>query len=194
MKPTVAATNQTLFDLALQSLGAVEGVWDLIDANPGLALDMSVPAGFRVMAPDKAINARVVDYYSRNAICPVSGLDEEVTLTFNDMNTIAQILDYDLAGGSKEFNKVWLEFLNDTLAVQVVYEGITANDVVASVDFSLDGENFAPIPPPFESKVLDNTNPTHIWLIVGLEATQVRLHITVPNTSAGIIKSVTWKT
>jgi hypothetical protein len=192
MKPTVAATNQTLFDLALQSLGAVEGVWDLIDANPGLALDMSVPAGFRVMAPDKAINARVVDYYSRNAICPVSGLDEEVTLTFNDMNTIPQILDYDLTGGSKEFNKVWLNFLHDMLTVQVVYEEITAEDVVATVDQSLDGVNWTTI--PYVNQILDNTKEAHTWNIVGLLTNYVRLHIEVPASSGGIIKSVTWKT
>ena len=192
MKPTVAAANQTLFDLALQSLGAVEGVWDLIDANPGLALDMSVPAGFRVMAPDKAINARVVDYYSRNAICPVSGLDEEVTLTFNDMNTIPQILDYDLTGGSKEFNKVWLNFLHDMLTVQVVYEGIDAEDVVATVDQSLDGVNWTTI--PYVNQILDNTKEAHTWNIVGLLTNYVRLHIEVPTSSGGIIKSVTWKT
>jgi hypothetical protein len=192
MKTITANNNQTLFDLSLQTMGSIEGIWSLLDANPGMVADMSVPAGTRIVVPQPALNARVVEYYARYNIMPVSGLDEEMTLTFNDMNTIPQILDYDLAGGSKEFNKVWLNFLHDVLTVQMVYEGITANDVVASVDQSLDGINWTPI--PYVNQVLDKTKPGHTWNIYGLLTNYVRLHVQLENASAGIIKSVTWKT
>jgi hypothetical protein len=73
-----------------------------------------------------------------------------------------------------------------------VYEEITAEDVVATVDQSLDGVNWTTI--PYVNQILDNTKEAHTWNIVGLLTNYVRLHIEVPASSGGIIKSVTWKT
>ena len=192
MNSVVANNNQTPFDLSLQELGSIEGLFDLIDANPDLLLDMSVPAGIRVVIPGIVLNARVVDYYSRNGINPVSGLEEEEIITQNDFNYMTQDINYDLAGGDKEFARVWLNSLHDRLTVQIVYEGITADTVVASVDQSLDGSNWCTIPYVFQT--LDKTKPAHTFNIFGLETDFVRLHIAVPDESEGTIVSVSWKT
>jgi len=160
--------------------------------NPGLELDLSVPTGYKVAIPDFVLNARVVDYYKNNSIKPVSGLDDDVIITQNDLNTMKQDFDYDLDAGSMEFPKVKLDFLHDNLTVQIAYEGITADTVVASIDQSLDGENWTSI--PYVNQILDRTKTVFTFNIIGLLTDYARLHIEVPDSSSGTIKSVIWKT
>ncbi|MCX6266551.1 MAG: hypothetical protein NTW16_04240, partial [Bacteroidetes bacterium] len=157
-----------------------------------LVMDLSVPAGVKVRIPQAVRNSRVVDYYVRNGIKPVSGLDEEAVVTQNDYNNMKQDLDYNLEGGDKEFAGVRLFFLHDQLSVQIAYEDISTETVVASVDQSLDGVNWTTI--PYVNQVLDRTKPAHTFNIIGLLTDFVRLHVAVPDSSQGIIRSVTWKT
>ena len=192
MRTVLAQNDQTLFDLALQELGSIEGVWAMLDANIGLQVDLSVPAGYPVRIPDTVINSRVVDYYVKNSIRPVSGLDNESVITQNDLNNMKQDFDYDLSGGDHQFAGVRLFFLHDQLSVQIVYDGITADTVVVSVDQSLDGVTWTTI--PYVNQVLDKTKPAHTFNIIGLLTDFVRLHVEVPDASEGVINSVTWKT
>ena len=192
MKTIIANNDQTLFDLCLQGTGSIAAVFDLLDANPGLHLDLSVPAGFKVIVPGVSGDPKVLDYYTRKGIMPVTGLGNEVIVTQNDLNTMKQDLNYNLASGNKEFPGVKLNFLYDQLTVQVVYEGITASTVVVSVDQSLDGVNWAAI--PYVNYILDKTKTVHVFNVIGIHTDFVRLHIEVPDPSDGTINSVTWKT
>jgi len=192
MRTIEAYDNQTLFDIAIQETGAIESVWDLLDANNALALDLSIPAGTPVVIPDVVLKTRVVQYFSENNIHPIGGLGDESIVTQNDMNTVKQDFDYNLNGGNKEFDGIRLFFLHDMLSVQIVYTGITADTVVVSVDQSLDGINWTTI--PYVSQVLDKTKDAHTFNIIGLLTDFVRLHLSVPDASIGVITSVTWKT
>jgi hypothetical protein len=191
MRTVTAKNNQTLLDLAIQELGSMTGIWDILDANVGLQIDLSVPAGYKVRIPDSVIDSRVVEYFSRNNINPISGLGDEALVTQNDLNNMKQDLDYNLAGGEHMFAGVRLFFLHDNLSVQIVYEDVTASTVVVSVDQSLDGVNWTSV--PYVSQVLDKTKPAHTFNIIGLLTDYVRLHVEVPDASTGTIKSVTWK-
>jgi len=192
MRTIQAYDNQSLFDIAIQETGAIESVWDLLDVNPALQIDLSIPAGITVTIPDVVLKSRVVQYFSENNIHPISGLGDESLITQNDMNTIKQDLDYNLNGGNREFDGIRLFFLHDMLSVQIVYSGITADTVVVSVDQSLDGVNWTTI--PYVSQVLDKTKDAHTFNIIGLLTDFVRLHLSVPDASDGTITSVTWKT
>ncbi|MEI6683422.1 MAG: hypothetical protein WCO44_12370 [Bacteroidota bacterium] len=192
MRTVKSYDNQSLFDIAIQEIGAIESVWDILDANTGLQLDLSLPASANVVIPDIVLKKQVVAYFADNNLHPVSGLDEESIVTQNDMNTIKQDLDYNLHGGDKEFAGVRLFFLHDMLSVQIVYTGITADTVVVSVDQSLDGVNWTTI--PYVNQIIDKTKEAHTFNIIGLLTDFVRLHLSVPDASDGTITSVTWKT
>jgi hypothetical protein len=77
MKSITAQSGQTVFDIALQELGSIEGVFDLLEANPDLQLDSAVVVGTSVKKPTPVIDLRVAEYYSRNGITPVSEIGQE---------------------------------------------------------------------------------------------------------------------
>lgn len=192
MKKIESYTNQTVFDLAIGQMGALEGIWEILDANPSLSLDLSAPSGTLLKIPTTILNARVANFYALKNIISVSGIDEESILTENDMNTVPQILNYNLANGSKEFEKVKLDFLYDMLTVQLNYENIPSETVIAHLDQSLDGENWSPV--PYSNQILDDQEQVHTWNIAYLSTQFVRLHIDCQGQATGTIKSVIWKT
>ena len=192
MKKIKAVSGQTLFDIAIQEQGSIEGIFDILDLNPGMLLDKALHAETIVFIPDSIIDPKVVDYLALNNIKPVSSIGEEQIITQDDMNNITQDLNYNIAGGEKEFPGVRLFFLHDMLTVQIAYSDITADTVVVSVDQSLDGVHWTTI--PYVSQVLDKTEQAHTFNIVGLLTDFVRIHITTPDFSEGTLISVTWKT
>ena len=192
MKTIKATVDQTLFDIAIQETGSIETVFDILDLNPGMVLDCALQASTVVYVPDTIMDPKVVDYFTFNNIKPVSSIGADQVITQNDLNNMKQDFDYDLSGGDHQFAGVRLFFLHDQLSVQIVYNGITADTVVVSVDQSLDGVNWTTI--PYVNQVLDKTKPAHTFNIIGLLTDYVRLHVEVPDASDGVINSVTWKT
>ncbi len=189
----VAQPGQTLFDIAVQELGGIDAVFDLLDANDGLALDLSVPGGFVVTIPDKAVNRNIAQYFAENNIHPVSGIDQEAIVTQNDMNTIVQDVNYNLTGGDKEFQPVRLFFLRDLVTVQVNYSPLSSSEVVFSVDQSLDGENFSVLPEA--SFILEPEKTVHTFNIVGVLTNYLRARLQVPpGGSTGTLSKIIWKT
>lgn len=192
MKTITSQSGQTLFDLSIQELGGIEAVFDLLDANEQLQLDLSVPAGTRVVIPSYFVNKRIAEHFLSNNISPVSGIGEEAVITHDDMNNIKQDLNYNLALGDKEFDRIQLFFLRDILSVQIAYASLSGDDVVFSIDQSLDGENWSEI--PYCSYVLDPAKDTHIFNIVGILTNFVRGHIVNPSNATGTINHIIWKT
>ena len=78
MGKITAYCNQTCFDLAVQTSGSIEAVFDLIAINPGLQLDGQVAEAVEIRTP-VVINQQIYDYYTRNAITPATGLGTAVT-------------------------------------------------------------------------------------------------------------------
>jgi hypothetical protein len=192
MKTTTALSGQTLFDIAIQELGGIETVFALLDENPGLQLDLSVPAGIVVNVPDAMVNKRIAAYFAENNLHPVSGIGEELVITQDDMNNIKQDLNYDLSQGDKEFGSVQLFFLRDLLTVQISYSDLSQDSVVFSIDQSLDGESWSEV--PYCSYVLDPEKEVHIFNIVGVLTNFVRGHIQTPDATTGTINHIIWKT
>ena len=191
MKTIIAQNNQTLFDIALQEMGDVSGVFDILDVNPYLRLDMAIPAGTKVLVPDTIINSQVQDYLSRNNIKPASGLGEEVTLNLSDMTEITQKLTYDLAGGNKTFEGIRLWNLKDKLTVQVNYSSVSSALVDAILQESLDGINFNNI--AGASVTIVKTDPSYTFNLTGLLTNYVRLKITLGEATTGTIDEVIFK-
>lgn len=89
MKVTVE-TGQSLTDIAIQVYGSAEGAFILAKEN-GLSVTSQLKAGDVLSySSDKVIDKRVVDYYAKNGIKPVTGFgsferkfDETFDLTFN---------------------------------------------------------------------------------------------------------------
>jgi hypothetical protein len=80
MKRITALRDQTLFDIAIQQLGSVEGVFDILDANPSLRFDYSIPSGTKVWIPIATIDTNIIKFYDTNNLHPATGLEKEITL------------------------------------------------------------------------------------------------------------------
>ncbi len=203
MKSVTAQSGQTVFDIALQEMGSIAGVFDLLEANPELQLDLAVPAGTKVNKPALVVNNLVAEYYSRNVINPVSGMGEEVQLTEKDLIMVVQTLDYDLVNGDREFPRVRLYNLRERLTVQINYTGVGDGDlnnvpprdwsqkVKMYIDQSLDGVNFSHV--PWSMVYLDPTVETHTYNIIGLLTNYVRACVYLEEPSKGIIHQIIWK-
>ena len=140
MKIVIAQTGQTLFDIAVQEMGSAEGVFDILDLNPFLRLDMSIPAGVNVLVPDQVIKPSVVDYYLKNNIKPVSGTGEEIVLNPIDMIDIVQNVNYCVQQGVKDFDGVRLWNLDNLATVQINYAlNLDEVPVPCHLQQSLDG-------------------------------------------------------
>lgn len=203
MESVTAHSGQTVFDIALREMGSIAGVFDLLEANPELQLDLAVPAGTKVKKPAIVVNSLVAGYYARNAVSPVSGMGEEVQLTDKDIIMVTQNLGYDLADGDCEFGRVRLYNLRERLTVQVNYTGIGDGDlshdppldwsqkVLLSIDQSLDGANFSAV--PWSNVYLSPSVGTHTYNIIGLLTNYVRACVCLDGPSKGIINQIIWK-
>ena len=193
MKTIIAQSGQTPFDIAIEHLGGIDTVFELLDANPGLRLDLSIPAGTVVVIPaGAAVNKMVAEYFASNNLHPVSGIGEEAVITQDDMNNIKQDLNYDLSQGDKQFDRVQLFFLRDLLSVQISYSNLSADTVVFSIDQSLDGESWSEV--PYCSFILNPLTDNHTFNIVGILTNFVRGHIQTPDATTGTINHIIFKT
>ena len=187
----------------MQEMGSIDGVFDLLEVNDGLVLDLDIPAGHKVNLTGNIIHRPTVDYYLRNGIKPVSGLGEEVQLSDEDLTMTTQNLEYDLVNGDHEFPSVRLFNLRDRLTVQINYSDIADggipedpprdwHDMVGIyLDQSLDGINFSHVP---RSQVfLDPDAQTHTYNIIGLLTNYVRACVQLVEPSQGIIHQIIWK-
>jgi len=197
MKSIIAQSGQTLFDTALQAMGDVSGVFDILALNAYLRLDMAIPAGTVVFVPDAVINAQVVDYYERNGIVPVSGLGEEVTLNIEDMINIKQSLDYLVSLGPKSFDPVRLWNLKDVLTLQVNYSNLEGTPTEAgqgahiSLEQSLDGTNFSPI--AGATVLLDVSLSSYTFNLTNLQTNFVRARLALDIQMTGIINNIIYR-
>lgn len=91
MRRVISKKGQTLFDIAIQYMGTVEAIVDIILLNPMLRLDHVIAPDTELQIPDEATNKNVADYMSKNRIVPVSGgfnpnivsVTEEVNISLN---------------------------------------------------------------------------------------------------------------
>jgi hypothetical protein len=76
MRIIISAPNQTIWDIALQSMGTCEAVFELLTLNAYSRPDTELIAGTEVLVPDLPTKPLVVAYYENNNIKPVSGIAE----------------------------------------------------------------------------------------------------------------------
>jgi hypothetical protein len=190
MKVITAVTGQTLFDISIQEMGSVEGVFDILNSNPFLRLDMAIPAGTKVLVPDTVLQPNIVDYYTRNNIKPASGLGEQVTINEEAMINITQPVNYALSGGDKEFEGVRLWNLRELLTVQIDYTGVEETAVEIFVEQSLDGVDYSPIEEG--SVVLDYEETTHTFNIYDLVTNFCRVRVETASAD-GSIDEIIWR-
>lgn len=60
--------NQSNWDVALQEYGSVEGLFLLLEDNPGLTVDSELTPGQKLIIKSPPINADVVGYYAKKTI------------------------------------------------------------------------------------------------------------------------------
>lgn len=65
-------SRQTLYDIALQEFGSVEGVTRLVADNPGVNLVTPPEPGAKLVVSGDVLNRDVYEHYRVNGIKPVS--------------------------------------------------------------------------------------------------------------------------
>lgn len=76
MNKVKVLTGQSLFDIALQVYGSIEGVFGL---TKGTVSDEPVP-GTELTVNGVAINKYIVNEYANNGIKPATGMDAEASI------------------------------------------------------------------------------------------------------------------
>lgn len=192
MKTITALTGQTVFDIAIQEMGSVEGIFEILEVNAFLRIDMAIPAGTRVLVPERIISAPVQDYYTRNNLKPASGIGEEISIIDQDMIYATQKVLYDLSGNEKAFEPVRLWNLdNGNLTIQINYEDVTEASNIIQVEQSLDGINFTPIEETIV--MLDEEVNTHTYNLTGMLTNYCRIRISPDSSETGTINEIIWR-
>ncbi len=189
MSKIITMTGQTAIDIAIQELGSVSGVIDLLRLNPTLKADGQIGAGTIIKLP-KIINTTVVRLFSDNQIKPVSSIDYDIEAHLNLINTgmATQVLNHVITSGEKYFPSVRVYNLYKNLTIQIDYN--ISSPVKVSVEQSLDNEDFSPIPTAWFD--LHTTENTHTFNIVNLLTNYVRVKVEAAG-AYGTINEIMYK-
>lgn len=78
----IVQDGQTVWDLAIQQYGGVEGVFNLIKDNPGViaGVDSQLAAGTELKVKSDPVNTDVLAYYTENEIKPASITNKNLEL------------------------------------------------------------------------------------------------------------------
>lgn len=79
MKITVA-DRQSLWDIALQTCGSIEAVFELAEANGLAVTDALTPGQVIAYSPDSIRNKQVVQHYANHRVIPSTAIAEESTI------------------------------------------------------------------------------------------------------------------
>ncbi|MEI6899247.1 MAG: hypothetical protein WCL00_05175 [Bacteroidota bacterium] len=170
MKTIVSLTGQTLYDIALQEMGSAEGVFDILELNPLLRLDIAIPTGTNVFVPDTVIKPAVVDYYTRNSIHPVSDNGAEVVYIEKNADII-QIVGYSVSNGTVSLNGIGPFDINNIKGVIIDYS-LDLN-TPCFLQGSDDGSTWTDIP---DTDVMLSTSASiHAYTLTGIESAYIRV-------------------
>ena len=83
IKTITVQAGQSLWDISLQELGSIEGIFDVADANNinDITGDL-IPGSLLTIDDSKIINQEIVDYYKNKEIQPSSNVAS--CMYFND--------------------------------------------------------------------------------------------------------------
>lgn len=64
--------NQTVWDIALQEYGSIDGAWILLRENPSIDLDVDLIPGTLLLINSGPLNIDVVNYLKEKAVIPAT--------------------------------------------------------------------------------------------------------------------------
>ena len=74
MRNIISLNGQNIWDITIRHMGSVESVFAVLELNPGISIDQTIPTGTSIYLPDQPDKQRVVDYYTLNNINPSTGI------------------------------------------------------------------------------------------------------------------------
>jgi len=83
MKSVQVKDQQTVFDIAVQEYGSIEGVFDLLDGNDNLELDSDIVSG-TMLKTGTVIDQSIVGYYTKNNIVPATQFEDIAGSQYQD--------------------------------------------------------------------------------------------------------------
>jgi hypothetical protein len=193
MRTIVSVAGQTVFDVAVQEMGSPEGVWDILELNPLLRMDILIPVGTTVYLPDTVIKPAMVDYYDRNELKPVSDSGAEVVYIEKNADII-QLVDYGVSGGTAYFNGIGSFLLNPIKSVIVEYslDQDYGTPIPCWLEKSTDGSTWSKI--DGTDAVLALEDSLYTYELTDVEATFIRFCIETESVEVpGVISKITYK-
>lgn len=194
MKTIESVAGQTLFDIALQEMGSPGGVWDLLELNPALRLDVVIPTATTVFVPDTVIKPAVVDYYSRNNIKPISEIGSEVVYVEKGVDVI-QLVNYGVSMGSKNFDGIGPFDVFNIKSVTVEYSFDPEEGIVVSCRLQKSDDGVAWVDIDDTDDTLDASESIYTYNLTGVNSKYIRFCIeTEAVESTGTIDKITYTT
>jgi hypothetical protein len=136
MRTVTTKRGQTAFDIALQTMGSIEGIVEIMKLNSSLRMDAEIEPGTLLFLPDKPVNKRVVDYYEKHNLTPVSVCNSIVVDVMKSVHII-------LSGSSETYSPVFeLPFIDGYLDAMVTVESLVLPEdgLTLAVFGSFDGK------------------------------------------------------
>lgn len=73
MSNIITMPDQSVFDIAIQEYGSIEGVFNLLRANPELEFDSNIQPGTVLKIEGEPVKQTIVDFYRNNKIQLATG-------------------------------------------------------------------------------------------------------------------------
>ena len=71
-KKVIKEKGQSVWDLAIQEYGSIDGAFKILRDNPALTLDASIPDNFPVLITEPPINKDVVNLLIQKGVKPAN--------------------------------------------------------------------------------------------------------------------------
>jgi len=138
MRTVIAQRGQTVFDIAMQEMGSIEGLFKIMAMNPGMRMDEAIATGTVVILPDKPLKSRIADFYKNKGIKPISGW---VQNTVNINQDVAIAID-----GTTYSDAIATPDLSNYLTIAITtHDALVTGSIIVAVYSSFDNKLWAPV-------------------------------------------------
>lgn len=94
MRKVTSQRGQTVFDIAIQEMGSIEGVINILTLNAGIEMDEAIATGTVLYLPDAPLKPKIAEYYKKKLIVPVSANEAKVASVNQDVDIVLDAIKY----------------------------------------------------------------------------------------------------
>jgi hypothetical protein len=151
MRKVTAQRGQTVFDIAIQEMGSIEGVINILTMNTGIEMDEAIATGTVLYLPDAPLKPKIAEYYKKKLIVPVSANEAKEASVNQDVNIVID--------GTKYSDSILVSGLSGYCDVEITTGSSTfVNTIEFSMYTSWDGVTWAIVAGSTQNLALGTVN------------------------------------